>query len=90
MDPALLFERHEQMKNRIYERLKIINDEMNSYPLDIEYFDLIYQCIENRMIFLNFIDFKIHSHVERDIDLAILQALLNGNQGNLINFIREI
>jgi nucleoside-specific outer membrane channel protein Tsx len=68
------------MKNRIYEKLRIINDEMNEYSLDIEYFELIYQCIENRMIFLNFIDFKIHSHVERDVDLAILQALLNGNK----------
>lgn len=77
-DPSLLFERNEQMKNRIYEKLKVINDEMNTYSLDVEYFQLIYECIEKRMIFVNFIDFKIHSHVERDVDLAILQALLNG------------
>jgi len=68
------------MKNRIYEKLRIINDEINEYSLDIEYFQLIYQCIEQQMIFLNFIDFKIHSHVQRDVDLAILQALLNGNK----------
>ena len=52
---------------------------MNEYPLEIECFHLIYECIEKQMIFINFIDFKVHSHVQRDVDLAILQALLNGN-----------
>ncbi len=77
-DPTFLFERNEEIKTKIYTKLKIINDEINDYSLEIEYFQMIYECIEKRMIFLNFIDFKVHSHVERDIDLAILQALLNG------------
>jgi hypothetical protein len=79
-NPALLFERNEQMKNKIYEKLKIFNDEINGYLLDMEDFQFIYQCIEKQMIFLNFIDFKLHNHLEPDVDLAILQALLNGNQ----------
>jgi nucleoside-specific outer membrane channel protein Tsx len=77
-DPTFLLEKNEEIKMKIYAKLKIINDEMNDYSLEIEYFQMIYECIEKRMIFLNFIDFKVHSHVERDIDLAILQALLNG------------
>jgi nucleoside-specific outer membrane channel protein Tsx len=89
INPSLLFERNEQMKNKIYEKLKTINDEMNSYPLEIDYFELIYECIEKRMIFVNFIDFKVHSHVERDVDLAILQALLNGKKISSINLINE-
>lgn len=90
-DPALLFERNEQMKNRIYEKLNSANNEMNGYPLEIEYFELIYECIEKRMIFLNFIDFKVHSHVERDVDLAILQALLNSMTiFSCITFLEEI
>ena len=80
IDPSLLFERNEQTKNKIYERLVIINDEMNIFPLEKAHFELIYECIEKRMIFINFINFKIHSRIERDIDLAILQALLNGKK----------
>ncbi|CAF1266596.1 unnamed protein product [Rotaria sordida] len=51
----------------------------------MNYFELIYECIEKQMILLNFIDFKVHSHVERDIDLAILQALLNAPNSTEIN-----
>jgi hypothetical protein len=49
-----------------------------------DYFELIYECIETRNIFLNFIDLKIHNDIEPDIDQTILQALLNSNQKNLI------
>jgi len=84
IDSSLLSERNEQIKNKLRERLKSIIDETNKHSLnvneDTDYFQLIYECIETRMIFLNFIDFKAHSHIERDVDLAILQALLNGKK----------
>lgn len=75
-----IHQRNEELKTKIYEKLQFIHDEMKNYPLEMEYFQLIYQCIEQQPIFLNFIDFKNHSHMERDLDLAILRALLNGNQ----------
>jgi hypothetical protein len=72
------------MKNKLRERLKSVDEDIDNIPLDIneetDYFQLIYECIDTRMIFLNFIDFKVHSHLERDVDLAILQALLNGKR----------
>ncbi|CAF1459500.1 unnamed protein product, partial [Rotaria sordida] len=89
VDQSYLLERNEQIKNKLRERLQTINDKINIYPLDIDkemnYFELIYECIEKQMILLNFIDFKVHSHVERDIDLAILQALLNAPNSTEIN-----
>ena len=72
---STVFQRNEEFKTKIYEKFRFIHDE----PLEIEYFQLIYECIEQQPIFLNFIDFKTHSHLERDLDLAILRALLNGN-----------
>lgn len=78
LDRSLEFERNEQMKTKIYEKLNFVHLEINECPLEIEYFRLIYECIESRKIFLNFVDFKVHSNLQRDIDLAILQALLNG------------
>ena len=77
-------EQNEELKTKIYEKLRTLHDETNDYPLEIEYFQMIYECIEKQMIFLNFIDFKVHSHMERDVDLAILRALLNGKSSNLI------
>ncbi len=66
IDPSLLSERNEQIKNKLRERLKSIVDETNKHSLDVnedtDYFQLIYECIETRNIFLNFIDFKAHSH----------------------------
>ncbi|CAF1232606.1 unnamed protein product [Rotaria sordida] len=89
VDQSYLLERNQQIKNKLREILQTINDKINIYPLDIDkemnYFELIYECIEKQMILLNFIDFKVHSHVERDIDLAILQALLNAPNSTEIN-----
>jgi hypothetical protein len=45
-----------------------------------DYFQLIYECIVTRKIFLNFVDFKTYSQVEPDVNLAILQALLIGKR----------
>ncbi len=86
-DPSSLKEKNEQIKTKLREKLQIIDNKLNTSPNidlsdEIDYFELIYECIETRNIFLNFIDLKVHSYVEPDIDLAILQALLNGNEKN--------
>jgi hypothetical protein len=74
-------EKSAEIKSKLREKLQIINNKINIDLSDeIDYFELIYECIEQRNIFLNFIDLKIHNHLESDIDLAILQALLNGNK----------
>jgi hypothetical protein len=65
-------------KNKIREKLQNMLNEANSTNQSEDYFELIYECIEKRQIFLNFVDFKEHSQVEPDVDLAILQALLIG------------
>ncbi|CAF1106758.1 unnamed protein product, partial [Didymodactylos carnosus] len=41
------------------------------------YFELIYECVDQRFQFLNIISLNLRSPREPDIDLAILQALLN-------------
>ncbi|CAF1272530.1 unnamed protein product [Adineta steineri] len=82
IDPSFLSEKNEQIKNKIRERFKSVYSETLYVNENIDYFQLIYECIDSRMIFLNFIDFKPHSHVERDVDLAILQALLNATNSN--------
>ncbi len=84
-DPSTIREKNEQIKTKLREKLQIIDNKLNSGSMmnlsdGIDYFELIYECIETRNIFLNFIDLKVHSHIEPDIDLAILQALLNGKQ----------
>jgi hypothetical protein len=81
-DSSSITEKNEQIKNKLREKLRIIDtgscinlsDENNRK----NYFELIYECIETRSIFLNFIDMKVHNHAVPDLDLAILQALLNG------------
>ncbi|CAF1268684.1 unnamed protein product [Rotaria sp. Silwood1] len=79
-------EQKDQIKNKLREKLKICNNEMNqtisNENVEINYFELIYECIETRKILLNIINFNAHSLVELDMDLAILQALLNATSGN--------
>ena len=79
-------ETNEQIKNKIRERLQIVNHELaetsctNAPDEGIDYFELIYECVEKRNIFLNFIDFNCHNLTGDDVDLAILQARLKGNR----------
>ncbi|CAF1369223.1 unnamed protein product, partial [Rotaria sordida] len=47
----------------------------------VDYFSLVYECIDTRTNFLNIISLHSRSPVEPDIDLAILQALLNATSG---------
>jgi hypothetical protein len=54
--------------------------------LKIDYFRLIYECIETHQTFLNFVNLKTRNQVEPDIDLAILKALLVGKRKLLISF----
>ena len=44
----------------------------------IDYFELIYECIDKREKFLNIVSLDSRTSSEPDIDLAILQALLRG------------
>ncbi|CAF4200084.1 unnamed protein product, partial [Rotaria sordida] len=84
-DSSSLKEKIEQIKNKLREKLQIIDNKLNidscinllDENTGIDYFELIYECIDKRSIFLNFVDLKVHNYVETDIDLAILQALLN-------------
>ncbi|CAF2799267.1 unnamed protein product [Rotaria sp. Silwood2] len=79
-------EQKEQIKNKLREKLKINNNEINqtisSENVETDYFELIYECIETRKILLNIINFNTHSLIEADMDLAILQVLLNATSGN--------
>jgi hypothetical protein len=80
---------------KIRQKVQMMLNEVSSTPsanlLDdntttIDYFQLIYECIETHQIFLNFVDFKTRSQVEPDVDLAILQAILTGKRHSLILF----
>ena len=54
------------------------NDPVPSRVDNTDYFELVYECIDTRKIFLNIVSLTARNPVEPDIDLAILQALLNG------------
>ncbi|CAF1325866.1 unnamed protein product, partial [Rotaria sordida] len=79
-----------EIKNKIREKLQTILNRLNigshKNILDknerIDYFELIYECVETRNIYLNFLDLKIHNHVDVGVDLAILQALLKVTSEN--------
>lgn len=79
-------DKHEQIKRKLREKLQVIDMKLNSSSSTetsdgndgIDYFELVYECIHTRRVFLNFIDLKVHGHIGPDLDLAILQALLSG------------
>ncbi len=84
----LLFsiKQNEIIKNKIRQKVQILLNEINSISsknileerkIKIDYFQLIYECIETHEIFLNFVNLKLtRSQVEPDVDWAILKALL--------------
>lgn len=45
---------------------------------ETDYFELVYECVDKRINFLNVVSLDSRILVEPDIDLAILQALLKG------------
>lgn len=51
-----------------------------------DYFELVFECVHKRMNFLNIISLNARNPVEPDIDLAILQALLNGKKKFFSNY----
>jgi hypothetical protein len=51
-----------------------------------DYFELVYECVHTRPNFLNIISLNSRTSVEPDIDLAILQALLNGKINYFVLF----
>jgi len=77
-----LIEHEEQIKSKIREKLQIIESQITTN----DYFELMYECIDKRSLFLNFIDIKLHTNVDADIDLVILEALLNGKKLISIEF----
>ena len=85
-DPVLLAEKNETIKNKLRQALKIVNHELaetscsNAPDQNVDYFQLIYECVETRNICLNFLNLKVHSLTGNDIDSAILHALLKGNR----------
>ena len=42
----------------------------------VDYYELIYECIEKHQTFMNFVDLKVRSQIEPDIDFAILKSIL--------------
>lgn len=60
-----------QSKDDLYHKSTIEKDEMY-------YFELIYECLQTRFMYLNFIDLTIRSHIKPAIDSIILQAFFNG------------
>jgi hypothetical protein len=89
---VFLLEKNKRIKNKIRQKVQIMLNELSSIPSTnlledeniktIDYFQLIYECVERHKIFLNFVDFKTRSQLEPDLDLAILQAILIGNKEN--------
>ena len=79
-------DKDDQIKAKLREKLLLLDMKLSSSSTTetsdgndgIDYFQLVYECIHTRRVFLNFIDLKVHSHIEPDLDLAILQALLKG------------
>ncbi len=85
---VFLSEENEHIKNEIRQKFQFKLNEIHSISsrnifeknvTTIDYFQLIYECIETRQILLHFVDFKTRSQTEPDVDLAILQAILIGN-----------
>ncbi|CAF0789998.1 unnamed protein product [Adineta ricciae] len=58
------------------------NDPVPPRVDNTDYFELVYECIDTRKIFLNIVSLTARNSVEPDIDLAILQALLNATSGS--------
>lgn len=80
--------KRQDLKNKLREEL---NEDLSAFTGDgntqkaggrsadtTDYFDLVFECVDKRMNFLNVISLNSRNPVEPDIDLAILQALLNG------------
>lgn len=84
-DRVFQLEQNKRIKNTIRQKVQIVLNDISSpsstnisaeNTTTTDYFQLIYECIETHKTFLNFVDFKTHSQVEPDIDLALLQAVL--------------
>ena len=76
----------EELKNKLREDLKEELIQVQGSADKFDCFESVYECIHTRMHLLNIISFNSRGPVEPDIDLAILQALLNGKKKLLILF----
>ena len=87
LEPNVLSRRHDELKTKLREELKdelrvISADQLPQTANQIDYFELVYQCIHTRINFVNVISKDIRDSIELDIDRAILEALLNGKSFN--------
>jgi hypothetical protein len=73
--------------DKIPRKNTLTKGETKPRPVDTtDYFELVYECIDTRIHFLNIVSLNSRSPVEPDIDLAILQALLNGKEKYTYDF----
>jgi hypothetical protein len=74
----------ERMRTKVREKTRAMLDELKRSSEDVDRqidpLPLIFDSIDNASIYLTLIDFKNDHHFRGDVDLAILQALLNGNR----------
>lgn len=74
-----------KIKNKLRQTLKIINHELaetsctNSVNQCLDYFQLIYECVHQRNLCLNFLDLTLHTLTGDDVISSILQSLFKGN-----------
>jgi hypothetical protein len=80
---------HDEVKNELnaisgvrpsHKSIHLISEKKPRTTDATDYFELVYECINTRINFLNVISLNSRSNAEPDIDLAILQALLNGKE----------
>ena len=84
----LTSEEEEQIKIKLREKFQLIDEKLNSGSRlnlsnendSTDYFQLIYECLSTGHRFVNFLDLKIQTHLDTDLDLAILQALINSTR----------
>lgn len=76
---------NETMKNQIRELLEITDSELDetsctNAPVDgTDYFELIYECVEKRNEYLNFLDYQIHHDLRYFLLQACFRILSNRN-----------
>lgn len=65
------------------------NDKKPRAVDETDYFELVYECINTRINFLNVVSLNSRSPAEPDIDLAILHALLKGKTNYLYRLVER-
>lgn len=94
-DQTFQIEQNKRIKNSIRQKVQLNINDMNSISSTdilndrsstIDYYQLIYECIEQHQTYMNFVDLKVHSQIESNIDFAILKSILIGKQNKFSLF----